>query len=58
MGSKLLQIKLAVDMILVSLVLFNSEISMEVKIFVALVGFDYTMLSSERIDKKQQEEKK
>lgn len=55
--SKLYQVKLALDMVLVSLVLFSPDIAIEMKIIIGMLGFDYTMLCSTRIDNFQQEEK-
>jgi hypothetical protein len=55
--SKLYQVKLALDMVLVSLVLFDPDIAIEMKIIIGILGFDYTFMCSERIDKLQQEEK-
>ena len=55
--SKLYQVKLALDMILISLVLFNPDIPIEMKVVIGMLGFDYTMLCSTRIDNFQQEEK-
>lgn len=54
--SKALQIKLAVDMILTSMLLF-SELPMIYKIGIACVAFDYTMLCSKRIEEYQEKEK-
>lgn len=58
MNFKILQIKLALDMVLIALVLFNPEVATSTKIFVALIGFDYTMLSSKRIDELENKEDK
>jgi hypothetical protein len=44
-------------MVLVSLVLFSPDIAIEMKIIIGMLGFDYTMLCSARIDNFQQEEK-
>jgi hypothetical protein len=55
--SKLYQVKLALDMILISLVLFNPDIPIEMKVVIGMLGFDYTFLCSERIDKFEQKEK-
>lgn len=56
--SKVYQVKLALDMILISLVLFNPDIPIEMKVVIGMLGFDYTMLCSTRIDNFQQEESK
>jgi hypothetical protein len=54
--SKALQIKLAVDMILVSMLLF-SDLPLIYKIGIACTAFDYTMLCSKRIEEEQNKEK-
>lgn len=54
--SKALQIKLAIDMILTSMLLF-SDLPIMYKIGIACVAFDYTLLCSERIEKLQNKEK-
>ena len=55
--SKLLQIKLAIDMILTCMILF-SEMPIAYKIGIACVAFDYTMMCSKRIEDEQNKELK
>lgn len=57
MRSKLLQVKLVLDMILICTVLF-SDSPINLKIIVGMLGFDYTMMSSKRIEDEQIKEKK
>jgi hypothetical protein len=54
--NKALQIKLAVDMILTSMLLF-SDLPMIYKIGIGFVAFDYSMLCSKRIEEEQNKEK-
>ena len=54
--SRALQIKLAIDMILTSMLLF-SDLPMIYKIGIGFTAFDYTMLCSKRIEEEQNKEK-
>lgn len=51
------QVKLVLDMLLICVLLFSPEVPQQVKVIVVLLGFDYTFMCSERIDKLQQSEK-
>lgn len=53
--SRALQIKLAIDMILTTMLLF-SELPMIYKIGIGFVAFDYSMLCSKRIEEEQNKE--
>lgn len=55
--SKALQIKLAIDMILTSMLLF-SDIPMIYKVGIGFTMFDYTLLCSKRIEDEQLKESK
>lgn len=55
--SKALQVKLAIDMILTSMLLF-SDIPVIYKIGIGFTMFDYTLLCSRRIEDEQLKEKK
>jgi hypothetical protein len=54
-NSKLLQVKLAVDMILTCMLLF-SDMPMMYKVGIGFIAFDYSMLSSKRIEDEQNKE--
>lgn len=58
MKSKIFQVKLVLDMLLICVLLFSPEVPQQVKAIIILLGFDYTYMCSERIDKLQQGEKK
>lgn len=58
MRSKLLQVKLVLDMMLICVLLFNSEVNTQIKVIIILLGFDYSMLCAERIDTLQKQERK
>jgi hypothetical protein len=57
MKSKMYQVKLALDFVLIFVLLFSPELSAQIKVVIILLAFDYTMLCSNRIDKLQQEKK-
>lgn len=55
--SKIFQIKLALDIVTVAMVLFSNEVPTVLKIGYAMSMFDYTMLCSKRIEQEQNKEK-